>query len=299
MGRPLDKSEAVFYGKVVNAAYTMFKREPTNLKPEPQQGDIPDPYELVAWINMTDFFLDDKEPKFYGFVAQNKSASQEFMLAIRGTEGKIEWWDDATASPVPFTQVHSAGLVHQGFDKIYSSMRIERRHSAEELRVAAAVKPFTGSFAEQLEQLHLHLEQTSMKKAVIREGKGRPDRTYVVTGHSLGSALCTLFVMENKEKGKFDVNTLCTFASPRVGDAEFVRLFEQLPITSWRIVNGRDVVPKVPLRIPPFFNYHHVNTAYRFSSSGSVKCSFACWHSMGTYLHWLDPNIPVDPECKP
>ena len=131
------------------------------------------------------------------------------------------------------------------------------------------------------------MERISVKKALIREDKGRPERTYVVTGHSLGSALCTLFVMENKEKGKFDVATLCTFASPRVGDAEFVRLFDELPITSWRIVNTCDVVPKLPLWLP-FFNYHHVHTAYKFSSSGTVKFGAACWHSMGTYLHWLD-----------
>ncbi len=238
MGRPLVNSEAVFYGKFVNAAYAMFERDPTNLKPEPQAGDIPDPYELVAWIDMTDFCLDDQEPKFYGFIAQSKNVSQEFMLAIRGTEGEVEWWDDATAWLVPFSAVHSAGRVHEGFDRIYSSMRIHRRRSPEELRTAAIAQPFTGSFAEQLEQLHLHLERTSPRKPLIREDKGRPDRAYVVTGHSLGSALCTLFVMENREKRKFDVNTLCTFASPRVGNTEFARLFDQnCPLQPrWRIV---------------------------------------------------------------
>ncbi len=298
MGRPLVNSEAVFYGKFVEAAYSLFKRNPSDLRPEPLPGDIPDPYELVAWIHMTDFFLDDTVPRFYGFVAQNRNTYQEFILAIRGTEGKIEWWDDAFAFLVPFQQVPAAGLVHRGFDKIYSSLRIERRRSVEERRTLVAEEPFTGSFAEQLEQLHLHMERISIKKALIRADKGRPERTYVVTGHSLGSALCTLFVMENREKGKFDVDTLCTFASPRVGDTEFVRRFDELPITSWRIVNTCDVVPKLPLWLP-FFNYHHVNTAYKFSSSGTVKFSAACWHAMGTYLHWLDGNIPVDEECKP
>lgn len=298
MGRPVVNREAVFYGKFVNAAYAMFKREPSNLKPEPQPGEIPDPYELVAWIDMTDFFLDDKLPRFYGFVAQNQNASQEFVLAIRGTEGKIEWWDDAFALLVPFKPVPAAGRVHNGFDKIYSSLRIERRRRADELPAPAAERPFTGSFAEQLEQLHLHMERTSTKKALIRDDKGRPDRTYVVTAHSLGSALSTLFVMENDEKGKFDVTTLCTFASPRVGNAEFVRRFNSLPITSWRIVNRCDIVPKLPLCIPPFFNCHHVNTPYKFSSSGSVRFSAVCWHSMSTYLHGLDASLPVDPECK-
>ena len=299
MGRSLVNREAVFYGRFINAVYMMFKRKPSDLKPEPLPGEIPDPYELVAWIHMTDFFLDDKVPRFYGCVAQNKNASQEFILAIRGTEGRIEWWDDAFALLVRFKPGPAAWRVHRGFDRIYSGMRIERRPGlAEDLRLVAAEKPFTGSFAEQLEQLHLHMERTSARKLLIRADKGRPDRTYVVAGHSLGSALCTLFVMENKERGKFDVTTQCTFASPRVGDAEFARRFDELPITSWHIVNTCDVVPKLPLWLP-FFNYHHVNTAYKFSSSGTVKFSAACWHSMGTYLHWLDQNLPVDDGCKP
>jgi predicted lipase len=300
MGRPLVNSEAVFYGKFVNAAYAMFKRNTANLRPAPLPGDIPEPYNLVAWINMSDFFLDDKDPMFYGFIAQSKTDDEQFLLAIRGTEGKVEWYDDATAGLVPFRQVPSAGRVHKGFDEIYSSMRIERRpRPTEDERAVAAEKRFTGSFAEQLEQLHLHIERTSVKKAIVNQAKGRPERKYVVAGHSLGSALSTLFVIENKEKGKFDVTTLCTFASPRVGNTEFVRQFNQLPITSWRIVNKCDIVPKVPLWIPPFFNYHHVNTAYKFSSRGTVKFNAACWHSMGTYLHWLDQKIPVDAECKP
>src|SRR5207302_9431974 len=46
MGRPLDKKEAVLYGQFVHAAYNMFKRDPTQLRPQPATGDIPDPYEL-------------------------------------------------------------------------------------------------------------------------------------------------------------------------------------------------------------------------------------------------------------
>jgi predicted lipase len=297
MGRPLVNSEAVLYGQFVDAAYAMFKREPTNLKPEPQPHEIPDPYELVAWIDMTDFFIGDELPRFYGFVAQNKNAAHEFVLAIRGTEGAIEWWDDAKAWPVPFQQRPDAGRVHQGFDKIYRSMQIVRRPRAgEDLRLAAAEPAVTVPFAEQLRQLHERMEGPSAKQ-LVREGKPRPRRTYVVTGHSLGSALCTLFVMD-KQNTEFDVTTLCTFASPRVGDAKFVRRFKQLPITSWRIVNSCDIVPKVPIWLP-YFNYHHVKTAYKFSSSGTVKFNAACWHSMKTYLHWLDANIQVEDGCKP
>ena len=127
MGRPLVNSEAILYGKLVQAAYTLFKREPLNLRPEPQPGDIPDPFEFVAWIHMSDFILGDEIPKFYGIVAHAIDNPDSRVIAIRGTEGAIEWIDDGFAMPVPFHQVPSAGRVAAGFDKIYSTLKVVKR----------------------------------------------------------------------------------------------------------------------------------------------------------------------------
>jgi hypothetical protein len=106
-------------------------------------------------------------------------------------------------------------------------------------------------------------------------------------------------VIENVEKQKFDITTSCKFASPRVGNMIFVGAFNLLPIASWRIVNSWDLVPKLPLHFPVGFDYGHVNTAYEFSSEGLARMNPVCWHSMETYLHWLDPNLPVEARCKP
>jgi hypothetical protein len=300
MGRPLVNSEAVLYGKLIQGAYAMFKRERTNLRPEPQPGDIPDPYEFVAWIHMSDFIFEREEPKFYGFIVRNKNNREDFAVAIRGTEGFTEWWDDASAYLVPFSQVPHSGRVAHGFDRIYSTLKIEQHpRTAPQLAAAAPLAELQGSFGDQLEQLHLRLEQAAPIRALVNPTKCRPERPYIVTGHSLGAALTTLFVMENKEKKKFDITTSCTFASPRVGNMPFARVFNLLPIASWRIVNSWDLVPRLPLHIPLILDYEHVNTAYEFSSEGSVKSNPTCWHSMETYLHWLDANLPVDAECKP
>jgi hypothetical protein len=59
------------------------------------------------------------------------------------------------------------------------------------------------------------------------------------------------------------------------------------------------MVPKLPLHIPLILDYEHVNTAYEFSSEGKVKMNPVCWHSMETYLHWLDANLPVEACCVP
>jgi len=303
MGRPLDKPEAAFYGRFIDAAYALFKRDRLELRPEPGPNDIPAPYELVAWLNMSDFAFGDEVPKFYGFIARNQQDRHAYLLAIRGTEGWIEWLDDAMVHLVPFTQVPSAGRVYHGFDKIYSTLKVIKRHGvaagALQARPAIELDFLPGSFAEQLEQLADGLEEPAVQQRMRVNLAERPRRSFIVTGHSLGAALCTLFVIENKEKKKFDISTSCTFASPRVGNMEFARLFNQLPITSWRIVNTQDVVPKIPLHVPMIFDYEHVDTLYDFSSAGMVKWNPVCWHSMTTYLHWLDGSIAVDADCKP
>jgi hypothetical protein len=307
MGRPLDKQEAVLYGKFVNAAYAMFERDPKQLQPEPKTGEIPEPYELVAWLNMSDYvFWWREKPKFYGFIARHREQKRNFVLALRGTEGKVEWLDDFMARLVPFRQLPNAGRVENGFEEIYSTLRVVKRHGTAGVETTAKAAPTAApapeqvqkTFGEQLEELADSLEEPAVQEQ-IRTAKGpRPRRSFVVTGHSLGSALATLFVMKNKATNRFDITTICTFASPRVGDTQFAQQFNLLPLTSWRIANTQDIVPKIPLRLP-FFDYQHVAAPYEFSSAGEVKGNPGCWHSMGTYLHWLDPKIDVDPECKP
>jgi len=303
MGRTLVNGEAVSYGKFVEGAYAMYLRDPTNLRPEPQAGDVPDTHEFVAWIHMSDFSIDETMPKFYGFVARDKIARQNFILAIRGTEGAIEWLDDAACYLVPFTQVPHAGRVAHGFDRVYSSMKIEQHPgTAVQLLKAGPLAELEGSFGDQLEQLHKRLEEEARRSDItvnFNAEKGRPARNYTVTGHSLGAALTTLFVIENEAKGKFDIAISCTFASPRVGNMQFVRAFNLLPITSWRIVNRWDLVPRLPLSIPVILDFEHVNTVYEFSSKGMVKMNPVCWHSIATYLHLLDASLAVLPECAP
>jgi hypothetical protein len=254
---------------------------------------------------MSDFILNLKEPEFYGIVCRKVDNPDSRIIAIRGTEGAIEWIDDAAALPTPFRQVPDTGRVASGFDKIYSSLKVVKRRLAEDRKLEAAApqgtapqpESFGGSFADQLDQL---ANSRELARGVRRSmAEARPPRPMVVTGHSLGSALATLFVMENASKKKFDISTSCTFASPRVGTVEFARAFDLLPINSWRIVNTLDVVPKLPLHIPVVLEYDHVDTAYPFKSSDFAKNSLVCWHAMETYLHWLDASYALRPECVP
>jgi hypothetical protein len=285
---PLDTEKAVLYGQCVLAAYTMFDAKNADpMKPEPL--GIPAGYELGAWIQMSDFILLEEIPKFYGVVVFETANPDSRIIAIRGTEGAVEWVDDGAAIPAPFRQVPGAGHVAQGFDKIYSTLKVAETYS--------------GSFAEQLE--HLALSREAERGVAPRTGGGvaseigevRRHRPTVVTGHSLGSALSTLFVMENADKKKFDITTSCTFASPKVGTKAFVQAFDALPITSWRIVNTADIVPKLPLTLEPFCDYQHVNVASSFDGTQFSKKDLSCAHSMYTYLHWLDASIALLATC--
>jgi hypothetical protein len=48
---------------------------------------------------------------------------------------------------------------------------------------------------------------------------------------------------------------------------------------------------------PSILGYGDVAQMYTFSSLRTVKFSPSCWHSMLTYMHWLDPTVPLDPNC--
>ena len=107
---------------------------------------------------------------------------------------------------VPFREVPSAGRVAFGFDNIYSTMKVVPvPHRAPGLN-SAAEPGLTGSFADQLEQLALWRESERGVAHEFLEGRHRRERPTVVTGHSLGSALATLFVVENSVKQRFDIS---------------------------------------------------------------------------------------------
>lgn len=195
MRMPLDNELAVLYGRFVNAAYAMFASDEGNLTPQPQ--NIPEGWNLVAWITMEDFFGDATEPKFYGLIAQNFANSDSFVLAIRGTEGLIEWWDDAHFASVAFDQVPNAGRVAQGFDTIYDTLKVTTRPTPGEMTAATAAAGFQGTFAEQVAQA-VHAQVPARKAGLETMDLTMP--TLAVTGHSLGAALCSLYAMENAAK---------------------------------------------------------------------------------------------------
>ncbi|KXZ49775.1 hypothetical protein GPECTOR_19g226 [Gonium pectorale] len=86
----------------------------------------------------------------------------------------------------------------------------------------------------------------------------------LLTGHSLGGALATLaayeLAKEKKDHGRlFDIS-LYTYGAPRVGNQAFAEDFDARVTDAWRMVNPKDVVPRVP---PVSARYCHCGTHCR------------------------------------
>jgi Lipase (class 3) len=279
---------AILCGQFVKAAYSMYDR--ATLTPPPS-ADFPAGYQLTAWINMRDFILGSTDPVFYGFIAQSMTDASQFVLAIRGTLNGVEWWDDVNAAiKIPF-KVPGCGSVGAGFARIYDTLEvIERPAGAVMASPVAQSLRSIGGFCQQVAALVRHHSAATARAPAI-EILGSVE----ITGHSLGAALATLYTLENGRTDKIPIAGLCTFASPLVGDATFASAFDGLGLTSWRIVNSPDIVPKLP---PEILGFTHVNSLQLYSSSGNVRPSLTCWHALATYLNLIDPMLQLDPACQ-
>jgi hypothetical protein len=290
MARPLDPKDAIFYGTFVQAAYAMFLADDTNLRPEPAGKGVPDGWDVVAWITMNDFFLGREFEKFYGILAKKNDDPNSYVLAMRGTEEAIEWYNNAFAFLTPFDRVPGSGYVHKGFMRIYDTIKVTQRAPAAGVAPAAA-QPGV-SFAAQVAQVVR--ERSASDRAPALGQDVAADANVVVVAHSLGAALSTLYVVDNMKNHTITNPLVCTFASPRVGDKTFVDTFNGFGLTSWRIVNAPDLVPNVP---PDVWGYRHVDALTLVDSTAEVQPTLACAHAITTYDHMLDATRPVDGDC--
>jgi predicted lipase len=209
------------------------------------------------------------------------------VLAIRGTSNGVEWWDDANAAfKTPFK---GGGSVGKGFARIYDTLEVvERPTSAAGAAVAQSLRAL-GGFSQQVSSL-------LKRHSIAARATGLASTASVdIAGHSLGAALATLYTLDNARTDQIQNPVLCTFASPFVGDSTFAAAFNALNLTSWRIVNSPDIVPKLP---PEILGFTHVDAVQTYSSSGKVKPTLSCWHSLATYLSLIDSSLQPDAGCR-
>lgn len=89
----------------------------------------------------------------------------------------------------------------------------------------------------------------------------------IVTGHSLGGAMATLFATDLLVNDKATGLSLITFGSPRVGNnvfSDFVN--SKVPEINWRVTYDNDVVTMFPLRAG---GYKHVGAEVHYVPTGN------------------------------
>jgi triacylglycerol lipase len=274
----MNPATAVTWGPFIQAAEAQYASDPSQVNPA-TITKMPAGYTLVRTIQMTDFFATQQSRVFYGFVAVGGDPTTA-VVALRGTETTMEWWDDFHWDLVPFTPVANGGKVAAGFFGIYSTIGTmapgqQESTSAPGPVAADVARAATSGLAAGLDPAGLPM---------------------VVTGHSLGGALATMLVADLTASTALKPQAW-TFASPRVGDATFAARYGALSAVSWRIYNQVDVVPYFPVDVTD--SYQPVTTGYAINSLGKAKWSLSCAHSLNTYMHVLSPaTVPLDPACS-
>jgi triacylglycerol lipase len=143
-----------------------------------------------------------------GFVGRN-DATQTVIVSFRGTETPQDWLQDFDALAFPFPDVANSGLVHQGFDAVYRTIR------ESVIAGVNAVRPNAASLW--------------------------------VTGHSLGGAVAVLAAFDLAKNTVAPlVPQIYSFAGPRVGDDVFKKNFDQTIPLCYRVWNRWDIVPQLP-----------------------------------------------------
>ncbi len=171
-------------------------------------------------------FISDEETDLQVAITISER-TKRISIVFRGSESKADWYYDLQVFK---RKLHDDVYVHKGF----------------------------------WNQLHINNNYEKIKKKVnellaIEENK---DFEVIVTGHSLGAALSTLFGYEYSLEIPQKV-TVVSFASPRVGDGGWREAFDgRENLKHYRVSNNRDVVTAAPM-----FWYKHVGINIHLSDT--------------------------------
>ena len=199
----------------------------------------------------------------FGYLAVN-AAGDTYAAVIRGTDGAEEWIDNVVF--IAERRAQFPGRVEAGFTDIYLSMEY---------------RPLAGGSTVSLAN-------------GIRAAVGGAD--VLVLGHSLGSTLAeclTYQLADANSLGAARVGAIM-YASPKLGDHDFVAAFDSRA-TNYIVINfEHDVVPLVPpFDITHFDLYRPLPYVYTITDETVNPLDKACCHHLIDYIAMLSPAVFV------
>ncbi len=197
---------------------------------------VPSPYTLEEVIfesesDAKNACMDDSTVVPFAFIA---TMDDNIYLSFRGTETFSDDVSDFAALQVPYNFIPNGGKISLGFLASYQGDE---------------TNPIQSTIINKLDELIMTGNFTNL----------------YITGHSLGAAVAGVAFPDLAQNlGMIDNVTMYNFASPVLGDSDFVSAYEATESEnriSFRVVNTNDLVPM----LPPIgldctnFSYFHVD----------------------------------------
>ncbi|XP_015901145.3 phospholipase A1-IIgamma [Ziziphus jujuba] len=221
----------------------------------------------------------ERNSNWLGFIAVATDEGSKYLgrrdilISWRGTLLKSEWLIDTISGLVPASDIlgwQNNPMVHGGWYSYYTSYDGSKYNSSScRNQILAMVRELVEQYKEE-------------------------EMSITVTGHSMGASLATLnatdIVYNGYNKPKDHPNKACpvtaiVFASPRLGDYGFSKVFYSLDkLHALRVRNKYDVVPDSPNN----FNYVHVGKELIIDTQKSPYLKInhnELYHVLEVYLH--------------
>jgi hypothetical protein len=188
-------------------------------------------------------WIEDKKSDTQGFVA---TKNKTIYVVWRGSESKKDFQNDASIDKVPFIEENEK--VHIGFKSSWESV-----------------------VGDTYDAIDTALENLQGETTDI-----------VVSGHSLGGAVATLYAYSIKKHYPHYNVKATTIGSPRVGNKAFKENYDNSGIDTLRIVHNNDLVTHTP-----YIGFQHVNYQVRLDTAGNRLKNDKSLKSLLLYLKSL------------
>jgi hypothetical protein len=208
----------------------------------------------------------------YGFVAQWDANAADHVVVIRGTNGLLEWGEDAEFVPIAHPTLPDA-TVEQGFWSVYETLRLVRPDGT-------ALEGAPDGFGR----------ASAAIATLIRDGFA------VIVGHSLGAALATYLTFDLARTESIGANaSACLFASPQTGDYNFTQACDTT-VADYRLFNySLDIVPYLPHSLG-YTTLPRATILRPATAEAAIRVDVACNHHVISYCAMLDYEAATSPD---